>query len=381
MGNLVLESITAGNDVGAVMYNVTCSTSASTAAKTATAATEFALIAGVRVRVTFTDGNTATNPTLSINSTTATPLMLDANTSVLSWSAGTVVDLIYAGGAYFVSGGGVLGALSTPTVGKGINLLDNWYFPNVINQRGQTVYSPGAYCVDRWYLKWGTATFGSTGVTLVAPSNNGCQLVQEIGNGLASEFAGETITISALYSSVSGSAGVGIALGNSISGNSTGLGNSMISEAGLATLTVTVPTSPSKLNFFANMTKDTTATLVAIKLEKGTQQTLAHQENGAWVLNDPAPNFAVELMKCQRYLVKYGIYSVFIPLSWGDFMTFLPCAMHTVPTIINAQNITGAQNPSVAWYNLNTNYLLLRSETTITEAVGCSGDVFFSAEL
>lgn len=193
----------------------------------------------------------------------------------------------------------------TPLIGKGINLLDNWYFPNPVNQRGQSSYNTDGYSIDRWYLKWGTATFGSTGVTLVAPSNNGCQLVQEIGNGLASEFTGETITLSALYSSVSGTAGVGIALGSSISGNATGLGNNMISVAGLATMTVTVPTSASRLNFFANLTKDTTATLVAMKLEKGTQQTLARQVNGAWVLNDPATNYQQELAKCQRYFIRF----------------------------------------------------------------------------
>lgn len=40
----------------------------------------------------------------------------------------------------------------------------------------------------------------------------------------------------------------------------------------------------------------------AAKLELGDKQTLAHQdENGNWVLNDPPPNKALELAKCQRY--------------------------------------------------------------------------------
>ncbi|MBD5099510.1 MAG: hypothetical protein HDT35_08220, partial [Clostridiales bacterium] len=44
------------------------------------------------------------------------------------------------------------------------------------------------------------------------------------------------------------------------------------------------------------------ALLHAAKLELGAVQTLAHQdEDGNWVLNDPTPNKALELAKCQRY--------------------------------------------------------------------------------
>lgn len=42
--------------------------------------------------------------------------------------------------------------------------------------------------------------------------------------------------------------------------------------------------------------------LVAMKLELGSTQTLAHQDaDGNWVLNDPPPNRALVLAKCQRY--------------------------------------------------------------------------------
>lgn len=40
--------------------------------------------------------------------------------------------------------------------------------------------------------------------------------------------------------------------------------------------------------------------LKAVKLELGETQTLAHQENGAWVLND-IPDYGTELARCQRY--------------------------------------------------------------------------------
>ena len=43
----------------------------------------------------------------------------------------------------------------------------------------------------------------------------------------------------------------------------------------------------------------------AIKLELGPVQTLAHKEGDNWVLNDPPPDPALELTKCQRYQMVY----------------------------------------------------------------------------
>ena len=46
----------------------------------------------------------------------------------------------------------------------------------------------------------------------------------------------------------------------------------------------------------------------AVKLEHGPVQTLARQDaSGNWVLNDPPPNKALELAKCQRYQVAFSV--------------------------------------------------------------------------
>lgn len=45
-------------------------------------------------------------------------------------------------------------------------------------------------------------------------------------------------------------------------------------------------------------------TWLAVKLELGTQQTLAHQENGVWVLNE-IPDYGEQLRRCQRYCRVY----------------------------------------------------------------------------
>ncbi len=77
----------------------------------------------------------------------------------------------------------------------------------------------------------------------------------------------------------------------------------------------------------------------AAKLELGSQQTLAHQDtNGNWVLNDPPPNRALELLKCQRYFVRIGINRYRMSAFIGGnkrtvFHIPLPCCMRAIPSI------------------------------------------------
>ena len=136
------------------------------------------------------------------------------------------------------------------------NLLDNWYFGNPVNQRdvSGTISSAG-YFLDRWKLVSGSVTINTDVVTL----NGTMQQVLEtapVG----------TVTASALTQD-----GVG----------------EVVPTYNSATKTVTVTADGKKL--------------VAVKLELGSQQTLAHQENGMWVLNE-LPDYGEELTKCMRYL-------------------------------------------------------------------------------
>lgn len=76
----------------------TCSTAAETAAKTV-AITGFSLVKGATVTVSFTNSNTAANPTLNVNSTGAKNIRMNgANLTVMdSWSAGETVVFTYDG--------------------------------------------------------------------------------------------------------------------------------------------------------------------------------------------------------------------------------------------------------------------------------------------
>lgn len=136
------------------------------------------------------------------------------------------------------------------------NLLDNWYFGNPVNQRdvSGTISSAG-YFLDRWKLVSGSVTISADGITL-----NGTML-----QVLETAPVG-TVTASALTQ-----AGVG----------------EVVPTYDSASKTVTVTADGKKL--------------VAVKLEMGPQQTLAHQADGAWALNE-IPDYGEELTKCMRYL-------------------------------------------------------------------------------
>ena len=89
----------------------TCSTAAGTAAKTVTLSDSmtFTLAEGASVFVAFTDANTASNPTLAVNGTTAKAIYrygttTPGTTGKSSWKAGSVVHLVYDGSAWQMVG-------------------------------------------------------------------------------------------------------------------------------------------------------------------------------------------------------------------------------------------------------------------------------------
>lgn len=164
------------------------------------------------------------------------------------------------------------------------NLLDNWYLADPINQRGQAVYTKNAYCIDRWICFSDGETYPiSVEVTktgLYFPnSNNG--LIQQFEPALDTKI---TYTFSFMedtgevYSSK-------IVPEEYITLNGTNFG---LFYQG--TSLFFKPAGGKKF--------------IAVKLELGPVQTLAHKEGDTWVLNDPPPNKALELAKCQRYQLR-----------------------------------------------------------------------------
>lgn len=88
-----------------------CSTAAGTAAKTVTLSDSmsFTLAAGASVFVKFANANSASNPTLAVNGTTAKAIMRYGTTAAgtsakTSWYSGTVVHLVYDGTYWLIAG-------------------------------------------------------------------------------------------------------------------------------------------------------------------------------------------------------------------------------------------------------------------------------------
>ena len=221
-----------------------------------------------------------------------------------------------------------VGRVSNPT------LLDNGYFSDPINQRGQMEYIGAGYTIDRWISSSGNneVQIGADGVNL-AIQIDGAYFAQRIRPGVLN--AGDVCTFSVLTTE-------GLFFGTETliaDGNYHGsilIGDNFYSqyifENGSYQFAV--------IKNFSNT--PASITLIAAKLELGPVQTLAHKEGDTWVLNDPPPDHALELAKCQMYqlplLDRSGNYGC--PIGFGVFQNTLgriiiptPTTMRGTPTL------------------------------------------------
>ena len=176
------------------------------------------------------------------------------------------------------------------------NLLDNWYFVGggsqqgggqfPINQQELTIYSAPGNIFDRWI-------FRNTGISAsILPDYIKIDFPSNLLNFAqrVNLEAGRLYTLSILTDS-------GLIYGT---GAPSASENTEIFRRG-----------NFAYRFWDNigimvtsLVADATINIKAIKLEAGTEQTLAHQEGGVWVLNE-LPNYFDELAKCQKHFVRY----------------------------------------------------------------------------
>ena len=130
--------------------------------------------------------------------------------------------------------------------------------------------------------------------------------------------------------------------------------------------------------------------IVAAKLEIGSTQTLVHQKNGVWVLNE-IPNYAEELFKCQRYLVKFNSYQrkradAIVGNNSIDFLFPIPCTMASIPSIIGtpAVHLYGTETAQTGFTfsatGLGGGYIQIRATKTshgLTDATCYGTDSWF----
>lgn len=229
-------------------------------------------------------------------------------------------------------------------LGRGKSILDNGYFAGggsqqgggqfPINQRGQTVYSaPGQYswvpCVDRW-LNDGQVSLVEGGLQLTSIGSYGAQMFQRFEQSRVVQ--GEVYTASMLLAN-----------------------GELVTESGVITFDV-----QEHQRMFGSdrlyVARDTgtlgvvgtaiglgqSQVITAMQLELGPVQTLAHKDaSGNWVLNVPSPNFALELLKCQRYFVYGNLRGLFYGRDGnaGSVLIPTPVTLRAKPTIVGNMQI------------------------------------------
>lgn len=175
------------------------------------------------------------------------------------------------------------------------NLLDNGDFRNPVNQRGQTSYTGNGYGIDRWRV-----------------STNNSTAAVSVGDGcidFTSDASGTYINFSSTVEKVQpGNYTLSFLVDDYTKAQQIflhGKVSQMVFTSNLLTMTFSVAETSAIAVGIQKKAASSTLKIYAAKLELGSVQTLAHQENGVWVLNDPLPNYAEELAKCQRYYQLY----------------------------------------------------------------------------
>lgn len=169
------------------------------------------------------------------------------------------------------------------------NLLDNWYFANPVNQKGQIEFTGSGYTIDRWRSYGAKVSINDGYISLSTEGNpTFCQ---------KSEFDlyDKTLTFSVLLANGSLCTGTGILASGTAWKNTTLYEDSSIK--------LWLQNSDPLFNTAIDIKGNTPVDMVAAKLEFGSSQTLAHKEGSKWVLNE-IPDYATELAKCQRYFYK-----------------------------------------------------------------------------
>ena len=254
------------------------------------------------------------------------------------------------------------------------NLLDNWYFGNPVNQRGQTEYTGSGHTIDRWKALTDvvTLTISNDGITLRRNGGNPWLLSEQIEPSIVTNFMGKHFTVSVLTTQ--------------------GL---VVLDVPSAFTSETSVVDPTGVSVWLNTsgivligTTNDSMTPIAAKLELGSQQTLAHQDaDGNWVLNE-IPDYGEQLRRCQRYFYRlksqngnnYGVLALGYLQSnaQGHFLVNFPNTMRTVPTysMSGALQIysksTGYAVTSLSHQSFNGNALLLVANCAANEnfAVG-----------
>ena len=273
------------------------------------------------------------------------------------------------------------------------NLLDNWYFGNPVNQRGQTEYTGKGYTVDRWKSESDAITTKviSGGITISTTAESGATELREYLEYVIP--AGTMITISAIVSKTAASKNGVVRV--AYTDNQVGLQANLPDRAmDYELVTVSRKATADVKAFVFRASNGDGYTVHAAKLELGSQQTLAHQDaDGNWVLNE-IPDYGEQLRRCQRY----GFHQR-ITYAYGycanDTLAYVcipcPASLRKIPVITvnnpGALNFASQQisSQSLGFANMDSNLLYIAvfasGLTPNTVCVLHDADIYIAADL
>lgn len=264
------------------------------------------------------------------------------------------------------------------------NLLDNWYFGKPVNQRGGHIVPAGTpYFVPGSSTQSGVL---SSSATVIGYLNSGGLLYPQIKVGGETYITPIGTDISGYISSVAGGYGIGRWMSTEetvidtsgfvssksliqrienverLSGHALTF-SALTASGNLLTGSDTLDISADCIFFgqgtvlqyskfwkgFQIFNTTETISILAVKLELGSQQTLAHQENGVWVLNE-IPDYGEQLRRCQRYLIPINNWTrVRASYYSGTALFFavpIPSTMRTTPAILDPSGALVVQSVS-----------------------------------
>lgn len=272
------------------------------------------------------------------------------------------------------------------------NLLDNWYFGNPVNQRGGDSKSGvnNGYWIDRWYLSGYDQTVEITQSGLQWASTTGIWLTQRLEDALVEALTGQTVTISAIVD-------------GELRAKTQKLDRDTVITCLLSDGIQRIECSAENkwLRFVSYSAPTVPVTILAVKLELGSEQTLAHKEGDRWVLNE-IPDYGEQLRRCQRYFAAYSFRnSPTLGAGWafgrnGRVALWLPTAMRATPSIVSSPplqliyNNTTIPVADVSTQDFSGNFVCLNLAvesglpsdfSQVAVRVATSGSIQFSADL
>lgn len=237
------------------------------------------------------------------------------------------------------------------------NLLDNAWF--TVNQRGQSSYTGLGYTYDRWYHSSSDCvTARSNGViTLSHSTADWGVLIQRVEDDVISSLRGKDLTLSIMMANGEIKS-ITKQFPSSNPSQSEDYYNLQISDDALLLFRYDIG-GFWDVRVALTPTANTSVSFKAVKLELGSVSTLAM---------DTAPNYATELLKCQRYYYQCGT-------STGNFYHGIAQAVSQTQAVFNMI----CPSPFRAGPTITLTQVKLTKDGNATAATSTSASIYRTA--